>query len=213
MPGQSSLRGRWDRGAAAALGAALLLAPAQLGDAPRPRTPVDPRRPRLAAEALRRRPSLGLEGAIAVAQVILEEASASGLDPVLVLAIITVESAWETKAVSTRGARGLMQLRGETQAGEERDAGLAPGDPHDPVHNIRMGVRYYGRMVDTFGDPDLALVAYYAGPTRLASYLQAVGEVPDSLWSYARRVRREERRLRRGMGLGRDQVLASLEAN
>jgi soluble lytic murein transglycosylase len=196
-----------------------------LGDVPRPRTPVDaarpgeaatdhdPRRPRLAAEALRRRPSLGPEGAIAVAQVILEEASASGLDPVLVLAIITVESAWETQAVSTRGARGLMQLRGETQAGEERDAGLAPGDPHDPVHNIRMGVRYYGRMVETFGDPDLALVAYNAGPTRLASYLQAVGEVPDSLWSYARRVRREERRLRRGMGLGRDEVLASLGAN
>jgi soluble lytic murein transglycosylase len=225
MGGQRSLLGTWDRCAAAALGAALLVAPARLGDAPRPRAPSevtgaeatapdhDPRRPRLAAEALRRRPSLGPDGAIALAQVILEESTASGLDPVLVLAMISVESAWETQAVSPRGARGLMQLRGATQASEERDAGLAPGNPHDPVHNVRMGVRYYGRMVETFGDPDLALVAYNAGPTRLASYLQAVGEVPDHLWSYARRVRREERRLRRGMGLGRDEVLAFAGTN
>jgi soluble lytic murein transglycosylase-like protein len=225
MRGQLSGRGRWDRWAAAAAGAALLVAPARLGEAPVRRVPEaiagpesapaahDPRRPALAAEALRRRPSLGLEGAIELAQVILEESVASRLDPVLVLAMISVESAWETQAVSPRGARGLMQLRGSTQAGQERDAGVGPGNPHDPVHNVRMGVRYYGRMVETFGDPDLALVAYNAGPTRLASYIQAVGEVPDHLWSYARRVRREERRLRHGMAHPRADTVAWARAN
>jgi soluble lytic murein transglycosylase-like protein len=92
-----------------------------------------------------------------------------------------------------------MQLRKVAQAGEERDAGLAPGDVHDPVHNVRMGIRYLARMVDLFGDEDLGLIAYNAGPTRLSSYLQAVGEVPDSMWSYVRRVRREERKIRREM--------------
>ena len=82
---------------------------------------------------------------------------------------------------------------------EEQDAGLAPGDVHDPVHNVRMGVRYLGRMVDAFGDVDLGLIAYNAGPTRLSSYLQAVGEVPDSLWAYVRRVRREERKIQHGL--------------
>ena len=62
-----------------------------------------------------------------------------------------------------------------------------------------MGVRYLARMVEVFDDVDLALVAYNSGPTRLASYLQAVDEVPDSMWSYARKVRREERRIRREM--------------
>jgi soluble lytic murein transglycosylase-like protein len=92
-----------------------------------------------------------------------------------------------------------MQLRKVTQAGEEREAGLVPGDVHDPAHNVRMGIRYLARMVEVFGDEDLGLMAYNTGPTRLSSYLQAVGEVPDSLWSYVRKVRREERKLRREM--------------
>jgi soluble lytic murein transglycosylase-like protein len=92
-----------------------------------------------------------------------------------------------------------MQLRKVAQAVEERQAGIAPGDVYDPVHNVRMGVRYLARMVDDFGDEDLGLMAYNTGPTRLLSYLLAVGEIPDSLWSYVRKVRREERKIRREM--------------
>ena len=65
-------------------------------------------------------------------------------------------------------------------------------------------------MVETFDDVDLALVAYNSGPTRLSRYLQAVGEVPDAMWAYARKVRREERRIRRD--LGRAQVLVAAAA-
>jgi soluble lytic murein transglycosylase-like protein len=186
---------------AVALGAALAAFPSSAGHLPLPPPPpalprpVDP----LAAHVLERMPSLDLEAASALAGVVREEARSSGLDPVLVMAVIGVESGWEPRAVSERGARGLMQLRKVAQAGEEQDAGLAPGDVHDPVHNVRMGVRYLGRMVDAFGDVDLGLIAYNAGPTRLSSYLQAVGEVPDSLWAYVRRVRREERKIQRGL--------------
>jgi soluble lytic murein transglycosylase-like protein len=192
---------------AVALGAAIALLPSPMGHlvpphrAPPPPSmpsmprPIDP----LAAQVLERMPSLEIEAASALAAVVREEAEAAGLEPLLVLAVIGVESSWEPAAISERGARGLMQLRKVAQAGEERDAGLAPGDVHDPVHNVRMGIRYLSRMIEAFGDEDLGLIAYNAGPTRLASYLQAVGEVPDSMWSYVRRVRREERKLRAEM--------------
>jgi soluble lytic murein transglycosylase-like protein len=144
-------------------------------------------------------PSLDIDAAAALAAVVRVESDDAGLDPLLVMAVIGVESAWTPAAVSERGARGLMQMRKVALAGEEREAGLAPGDVHEPVHNVRMGVRYLARMIEVFGDEDLGLIAYNTGPTRLSSYLQAVGEVPDSLWSYVRKVRREERKLRREM--------------
>ncbi len=194
---------RGSRASAVAIGAALAFLPGPMGGhlapplaapppVPRPLDPVD-------ARILDRLPSLAVDGARRLGAAIRDEARDAGLDPVLVLAVIGVESGWEPGAVSERGARGLMQIRTLAQAAEEQDAGLPPGDPHDPEHNVRMGIRYLSRMVDVFGDVDLALVAYNAGPTRLASYLQAVGEVPDPLWAYARRVRREERKLRKEM--------------
>jgi len=187
-----------------ALGAAIVLMPSLVGGyaapphpAPPPSIPrpVDP----LAAQVLERMPSLDVEEASRLAAVVRGEAESVGLDPVLVMAVIGVESGWEPSAVSERGARGLMQLRRLALESEEREAGVAHGDVHDPVHNVRMGVRYLARMVEIFDDVDLALVAYNSGPTRLASHLNATDEVPDSMWSYARKVRREERRIRREM--------------
>jgi soluble lytic murein transglycosylase-like protein len=174
---------------AAALGAALALLPVPMGGHAVPPLPAPlPAAPRpldaVASRILDRMPSLEVEGAREMGDALQEESRRAGLDPMLVLAVIGVESGWEPAAISARGAR------------------VAPGDAHDPVHNVRMGIRYLGRMVDVFDDVDLALVAYNSGPTRLASYVQAVGEVPDSLWAYARRVRREERKLRREMTRG-----------
>jgi len=161
------------------------------------------------AELLDRMPDLPEADVARLAGVIEEESAAAALDPVLVLAIIEVESGWDPGAISHRGARGLMQLRSATMESVLRSGGLGPGDPHDPVTNVRAGIRYFGQMVRTFRDGDLALVAYNAGPTRLASYLQAVGEVPDHLLGYVRRVRREERLLRRSLGTPAQPVLAA----
>jgi soluble lytic murein transglycosylase-like protein len=191
------------RASAVVLGAAIVLLPSAAGRHPAPPAAPPPASPRpidpLAAHVLERMPSLEVEAASDLAAAVRGEAESAGLDPLLVMAVIGVESAWETGAVSERGARGLMQLRKVALAGEEREAGLAPGDVHDPVHNVRMGVRYLARMVEAFGDEDLGLMAYNTGPTRLLSYLLAVGELPDSLWSYVRKVRREERKIRREM--------------
>jgi soluble lytic murein transglycosylase-like protein len=87
-----------------------------------------------------------------------EHARRNRLDPRLVRAVIQVESAYDTRAVSRKGARGLMQLMPETA----RD--LAVSDPFDPEESIRGGTRYLRSMIDTFGKLELALAAYNAGP-------------------------------------------------
>jgi soluble lytic murein transglycosylase-like protein len=198
---------------AVALGAAIALLPSSVAHqhatqpSPLPSIPrqIDP----LAIQVLERMPSLEVEEASDLAAVVRRESESAGLDPVLVMAVIGVESRWEPGAVSERGARGLMQLRRLALETEERQAGLPPGDAHDPVHNVRMGVRYLARMVEFFDDVDLGLVAYNAGPTRVASYLNATDEVPASMWAYARKVRREERRIRREM-LRAESVVANV---
>jgi soluble lytic murein transglycosylase len=199
--GAEGLVRRSVQASAVALGAAIVLLPSPVSrhhapyaapPPPIPR-PIDP----LAAQVLERMPSLEVEEASDLARVVRTESESAGLDPVLVMAVIGVESGWEPSAVSGRGARGLMQLRRLALETEEREAGLAPGDVHDPVHNVRMGVRYLARMVVDFQDVDLALVAYNSGPTRTLSHLLSVDEIPESMWAYARKVRREERRIRK----------------
>jgi soluble lytic murein transglycosylase-like protein len=84
------------------------------------------------------------------------------LDPALVKAVIHAESQFDPKAVSPKGAIGLMQLDPITV----RELGIK--DPFNPKHNIDGGVRYLKDLLDTFeGDPKLALAAYNAGPTQV----------------------------------------------
>ncbi len=70
---------------------------------------------------------------------------------------IEVESAYRQDAISSAGAIGLGQLMPATA----RDLGV---DPRDPLQNLDGAARYLAMMLDTFGDPRLALAAYNAGP-------------------------------------------------
>ena len=135
------------------------------------------------------------DACVAVAATVAEEAHAAGLDPVLVLAIIEVESAWDPAAVSNKDARGLMQLLVPTLA-EEAELSPAEVDAHDPVVNVRAGIRFYAKLQRRFSDPELAMVAYNAGPGRLSRYLRSEAGVPERFWTYPRAIRRAERRLR-----------------
>jgi soluble lytic murein transglycosylase-like protein len=137
------------------------------------------------------------EACAAVASAVAEEAQLAGLDPVLVLAIIEVESGWDPDAVSTADAHGLMQLLLPTLENEATVTALDSVDAHDPVVNVRAGVRFFGRLVRQFSDPDLAMVAYNAGPYRVTRYLQSEQGIPERLWVYPRAIRRAEERLRR----------------
>lgn len=150
-----------------------------------------------------------VEGCTELASAIAEEAAVAGLDPVLVLAIIEVESGWDPDAVSEHDARGLMQLRQPAIEGEARGGRLGSTDPHDPLVNVRAGIRYFARLLDRFRDPELAMVAYNAGPRRLSGYLRAEEGVPERFWEYPRRIRREERRLRARLDGRRTLLVAS----
>jgi hypothetical protein len=90
--------------------------------------------------------------------IILQAANRYQVDPAIVKAIIMAESSYNPKAVSKKGAKGLMQLMPRTA----REMGVE--DIFDPEHNINGGVRYYKKLLKQLkGDIKLALAAYNAG--------------------------------------------------
>ena len=125
---------------------------------------------------------------------IVREARRNGLDPLLVSAVIQVESRFDPFAVSGVGARGLMQLMPPTaqwlldKDGESAGDKLRPAHLFNPVLNIELGTAYLSQLMERFdGDLQQALIAYNAGPAtarslrrgtrawkRLATYPSAV---------------------------------------
>jgi soluble lytic murein transglycosylase-like protein len=97
--------------------------------------------------------------------IIVQTASLHQLDPALVKAIIMAESGYNSRAISKKGAKGLMQLMpGTAQA-------LGVEDVFDPHQNISGGVRYFKQLVDKYnGDVKLALAAYNAGSKNVRRY-------------------------------------------
>ena len=142
---------------------------------------------RVYGEVERRTVGLAPAERVRVARAILEESVASALDPLLVVAVIHVESRFDPRAVSPAGALGLMQLMPPTMREEVARSGLPRGDLLDPVGNVRAGVRYLARLLASFEDLELALVAYNAGPNRLRGHLRA-GAIPLRLLAYPRAV-------------------------
>jgi hypothetical protein len=131
-----------------------------------------------------------------LARTIVAESEGARIDPLLVLAVIAVESSYDPEALSERGATGLMQLREPTLRRELERAGLEVDYPNDPVANVQAGVRYLRRLLDAFGHEDVALMAYNAGPNRILGYMRE-GEIPERFHVYPRRVALELRRLRK----------------
>jgi hypothetical protein len=104
-----------------------------------------------------------------------------GVSRALIRAIIQAESAFDSLAVSTAGARGLMQLMPATA----RRFGVA--DSFDPRQNIFAGTRYLRILLDAYGgDVSLAAAAYNAGEQVVARY-NGIPPYPETR-DYVRRV-------------------------
>lgn len=88
-----------------------------------------------------------------------------GVDKSLVKAVIHAESGYNPTAVSSKGAKGLMQLMPKTAQD------LKVSNSLDPAENIRGGVRYLKFLLNTFkGDETLALAAYNSGLNKVAKF-------------------------------------------
>lgn len=98
--------------------------------------------------------------ATAYADLIFAAARRHRLNPELIAAVIRAESAFDARAVSGKGARGLMQLMPATG----RRFGLRSSELFDPAKNIEAGTRYLRFLADRFADDlGLVLAGYNAG--------------------------------------------------
>ena len=182
------------------------VAPELVAEAPSPDLAI------IDAVLVKRAPSFGLTLRRQLGQAIAEEARKANYDPLLVLAIIDVESDFLEGAVSEKGARGLMQIKPSTLHFLAEKQGLRLSREEvaaDPALCVRLGIRYLRNLHDRFGDLDLALMAYNAGPERIRQVMKS-GEL-EVFRRYPRAVRRDFRRFREGEGLGGDWALAQRE--
>ncbi len=110
------------------------------------------------------------------ADLLQKRAQKEGLDPALVAAIIWQESTFDASAVSSAGARGLMQVIPPTGRNLARSLGVAyrRRDLENPDISLSFGTRYLRQMLDEFGGRlERALAAYNAGPHRVSAWTAA----------------------------------------
>ena len=106
-----------------------------------------------------------IKGEKSFSPIIQNAASRHNIDPALVKAIIMAESDYNPRAVSKKGAQGLMQLMPVTARS------LGVNDAFNPEQNIHAGVRYFKSLLKQFnGDVKLALAAYNAGSSNVRHY-------------------------------------------
>jgi soluble lytic murein transglycosylase len=111
---------------------------------------------------------------------VVDLGATGSIERALALAVTRQESAFNAAAVSPSGALGLMQL----MPGTARDVAGRLGLPFvqskltaDPSYNVTLGSQYLAEMLQRFGGSyELALAAYNAGPSRVARWLQTIGD-------------------------------------
>jgi soluble lytic murein transglycosylase len=132
-----------------------------------------------------------------LAEVILAESSKYKLDPILILAVIDVESKFQFGAVSPAGARGIMQIMPSTGkflvesvrplAKEIKVEQFMPEHLDDPIVNIKLGTYYLHDLRKSFRNVNNALIAYNLGPTelriRMENQIEYNGEYANAVFT------------------------------
>src|SRR5699024_4703950 len=112
---------------------------------------------------------------VAYRAAIVKYSNENDIDPYLVASIINVESSYDKLAVSSKGAKGLMQISPQTGQWGSEVLGMDnynESDLFDPDINIKIGSWYINRLLKEFnGDLDLTLAAYNAGSGNVRKWL------------------------------------------
>lgn len=114
------------------------------------------------------------------------DAKTNSLDPVLVAALIRQESAFNPRAVSVAGARGLMQVL--PSVGEEVSRSLTypvwyPALLFDPDANLQLGTAHLAAFIKQHGTIPRVLAAYNAGGSRVARWITKAGAADPELFA------------------------------
>ncbi|MBD9405924.1 lytic transglycosylase domain-containing protein [Acidovorax sp. ACV02] len=113
-----------------------------------------------------------------------EAAAAQSLDPAFVIAVAAAESAFNAKAISRKGALGLMQVMPATAERYGVAARPFSGGEHaamEPKVNAQIGTRYLADLLRMFdGDKELALAAYNAGEGAVIKYGRRIPPYPET---------------------------------
>jgi soluble lytic murein transglycosylase-like protein len=127
-----------------------------------------------------------------LAHLIVTESRNAGVDPLFVTAVVKAESMFKSRAISNKGARGLMQLMPKTGQYISAIADNARSekiDLHDPATNLRLGIAYLKYLEQRFaGNKHQALIAYNWGPTNLTKALKTKRSLPEQSLQYAHKV-------------------------
>jgi len=131
-----------------------------------------------------------------IAKELIRAESRTGVDALLLLALMEEESHYKLRAKSQRGALGLLQVQpatGRDVAERHQIPWNGPDSLFEPAVNILIGATYLSELKQRFGSWELALAAYHQGPTKTNRILRR-GRTPSS--RYAGRVLRRFEALR-----------------
>jgi hypothetical protein len=104
-----------------------------------------------------------------LAELVYETALRQGIDPELGFRLVHLESQFRDRALSHAGAIGLAQVQLPTA--RFYDPGITAEELYAPATNLRIGFSFLRDLIDTYGNVEMALLAYNWGPSRLRELL------------------------------------------
>ncbi len=135
------------------------------------------------AEPVGAKPLGGAAASDPFAAFVAEASQRFGIPASWIRAVMQVESVGDVRALSARGAMGLMQIMPQTWSGLRLRYGLG-ANPYDPHDNILAGAAYLRELHDRYGAPGF-LAAYNAGPVRYDDHLATGRPLPAETRAYA----------------------------
>lgn len=138
------------------------------------------------AEPATARPVITASARSPFAAFIVEASQRFGIPPTWIRAVMRAESFGDVRAISPKGAIGLMQIMPETWAALRRRYRLG-ADPYDAHDNIIAGAAYLRELHDRYGIPGF-LAAYNAGPARWEDHLATGRPLPRETGAYLTRL-------------------------